>query len=346
MQTDYIIVGCGLAGLSFAQILKQKQKSFVVIDNNQNKASLVAGGLYNPVMLKRFTLAWLADKQIPLAEQFYAEIEKELQISFDEKKPVRRLIHSAEEQNNWFQALDKPKVGQFLSDELIEFNHDQITCEYGLGEVHNSGRLKTQTLISGFIKNLEAHDRYLDQSFDHDQMIIEQDVIRYKNITAKNIVFCEGFGMLKNPFFNYLPLAGNKGELLLIETSVLNIDFILKSNMFFIPLGGQHYLVGATYNREDLSPKPSEKGKSEIEKFLKRMLGDDYKVIEQRAGIRPTVKDRRPLVGTHPKHPKLALLNGMGSRGVLIAPYTAQILFDHLEFGKVIPEEMNLKRFN
>ena len=116
--------------------------------------------------------------------------------------------------------------------------------------------------------------------------------------------------------------------------------------MFLIPLENDEYLVGATYNRFDKSDEPTDEGRLEIEKHLIRLIGENYEVIGQRAGVRPTVKDRRPLVGVHPVHPKLAVLNGLGSRGVLIAPYAAQILFDHLENGKDIPEEMNISRFN
>ena len=34
---------------------------------------------------------------------------------------------------------------------------------------------------------------------------ISSNGIKYKGVSAKTIVFCEGFGVLQNPFFNYLP---------------------------------------------------------------------------------------------------------------------------------------------
>jgi glycine oxidase len=40
------------------------KKKIVVIDNNQNASSKVAGGLYNPVILKRFTAVWNAQEQL------------------------------------------------------------------------------------------------------------------------------------------------------------------------------------------------------------------------------------------------------------------------------------------
>ncbi len=42
------------------------------------------------------------------------------------------------------------------------------------------------------------------------------------------------------------------------------------------------------------------------------------------AGVRPTVKDRRPLIGTHPMHSQLHVLNGLGTRGVMLGPAMAK----------------------
>ena len=61
--------------------------------------------------------------------------------------------------------------------------------------------------------------------------------------------------------------------------------------------------------------------------------------------IRPTIKDRRPLVGTHPIHPNLAVLNGLGTRGVMIAPTAAKQLYNYLENGVDVDKEYSILRF-
>ena len=58
MKVDYIIVGSGLAGIAFCEQLKAHNKTFFVFDNGSQQSSLVAGGLYNPVILNRFTKVW------------------------------------------------------------------------------------------------------------------------------------------------------------------------------------------------------------------------------------------------------------------------------------------------
>jgi len=68
-------------------------------------------------------------------------------------------------------------------------------------------------------------------------------------------------------------------------------------------------------------------------------------VVNQLAGIRPTVTDRRPLVGQHPKYKNLYVLNGFGSRGVLIAPFASLQLLNSIETGSTIHSEMDISRF-
>ena len=63
---DYLIVGLGLAGTSLCEQLETTDKTFKVGNDSSQVSSIVAGGLYNPVILKRFTMAWLAKEQLAL----------------------------------------------------------------------------------------------------------------------------------------------------------------------------------------------------------------------------------------------------------------------------------------
>ncbi len=84
MKVDYIIVGLGLAGLAFVEELIAAKKSFLVFEDDSQTSSLVAGGVYNPVILKRFTPVWNAQAQLKVALPFYKSIEEKLNISIDE----------------------------------------------------------------------------------------------------------------------------------------------------------------------------------------------------------------------------------------------------------------------
>ncbi len=345
-KIDYIVVGCGLAGIAFCEQLRKHHKSFLLFDDGSQQSSLVAAGMYNPVILKRFSEVWMANEQLRIAKPFYVSLEKLLNVQIDYKFRLLRRFSSIEEQNQWFSAMDKPKLEPFLSGNLVKNNNPYIDAPFGFGEVLHSGRIDTNTLIENYLFILEKNKLLKRNKFDHQKLDVHKSLIEYENIQASNIVFCEGFGMKKNPYFNQLPLNGTKGEVLTIDAPSLNMDFALKSSVFIIPEGNHKYAVGATYNWVDKTHIITEDAKKELTEKLKSFLLCDFKVVNQVAGIRPTVKDRRPLVGTHTKHKKVHILNGLGTRGVMIAPYIAEELFNHIEIGKPINPEIDITRFS
>ena len=344
-KVDYIVVGSGLAGIMFCDVLMQYNKTFLVVDDGSQKSSMVAGGLYNPVVLKRFTPVWKSKEQLALALPRYKSLEEKLSVKLDYKVSVYRLFASIEEQNNWFQASDKIGLSEYIEPEIHQIENQSIKSGFGFGKVLHTGRIDTNALIGSFKKELLNNNQLIEISFDYDTIQFNNDSVIYKNTEAKQIVFAEGFGLKQNPFFNYLPLNGTKGELLIIDSPKLNIDFVVKSGVFLIPLGEHKYIVGATYEWEDKSNTITQKGKDELLSKLKTFLKCDFNMVNQVAGIRPTVVDRRPLVGQHHEHKQLYVLNGLGTRGVMIAPYVAQKLFDFIDKGTPLESEIDINRF-
>ncbi|HEY5689687.1 MAG TPA: FAD-binding oxidoreductase [Yeosuana sp.] len=345
MQVDFIVIGSGIAGISFCEQLRAYHKTFVVFDDHSQQSSSVAGGLYNPVVLKRFTPVWRSKEQLEIALQTYHTFEREFDVKVDYKVPVLRKFSSLEEQNDWFTASDKPNLSEYLSVNLIKNNNKNINASFGFGEVLQTGRIDVKVLMDTYKKFLLKESRFFETKFKYDELIVFNDFLQYGDIQAKNIVFTEGFGINKNPFFKDLPLLGTKGELLTIHAPDLKIDFVLKGPVFLIPIGHDNYIVGATYNWEERTHKITLKAKDELLTKLNTMIACSFKVIDQVAGIRPTVKDRRPLVGQHPVYQNMFVLNGLGTRGVMIGPYVAKQLFNHIEFGIPLEAEIDIKRF-
>lgn len=345
MKVNYIIVGCGLAGIAFCEQLRAHKKSFIVFDNQSQQSSYVAAGMYNPVILKRFSEVWKSRDQLKLANPFYKTLEHLLQVKLDYKLKIYRRFASVEEQNTWFTATDNPNLEPFLSSKLITNTNKFIDAPFSFGEVLEGGRIDTIQLITSYKKYLKSNDQLRNVPFFYEQLEVSGESVNYQDIIADKMVFCEGFGLKQNPFFNYLPLNGTKGELITIKAPDLKIDYALKSSVFVIPEGDDLYSVGATYNWVDKTNMPTSNGKEELIQKLKQFLKCDFEVVNHVAGIRPTVKDRRPLVGNHPSHKNLYLINGLGTRGVMIAPYVAKALFNTIENGMALSSEIAINRF-
>nr|WP_315196048.1 FAD-dependent oxidoreductase [uncultured Flavobacterium sp.] len=344
-MVDYIIIGTGLAGISFCEVALLHEKSFLVFNNDSQNSSKIAGGLYNPVILKRFSEVWQAQEQLELMADFYSNLSNRIHEKFDFKIPILRKFFSIEEQNNWFAASDKKALAPFLSTSLCFNKYEGIDSPFGYGEVLQTGFVDTALLVSKYQEYLESLNLLKSESFEYDALIIEEDRILYKNLEAKHIVFAEGFGLHANPFFNELPLDGTKGELFVIKASDLKLDVIVNTSVFILPLGNDLFKVGATYNWKDKTDLPTEEGKKELIDRIKEIISCEFEIIEHYAGVRPTVRDRRPLVGTHNNYKNVHVLNGLGTRGVLLGPAMAKALFDNIENDIPLDKEIDIKRF-
>lgn len=342
---DYIIVGRGLAGISFAETAFVNHKTFMVIADESQNSSNVAGGIYNPVIVKRLSMPTGAAAHIDFIKPFYAGIEQRLAIKFDYKIPLYRKFSSVEEQNDWFAATDKPGLSVFLSPQIIHKQYQYLPSPFGFGEVLHTGYADTALLVDSYKAFLAKNNLLIHESFDYNSLEIHDSHILYKGIMAKNIVFAEGFGVHANPFFSNLPLAGTKGELLLIRAPLLKLDAIINAGVFILPVGNDLYKVGATYEWTDKTSLPTAAAKAELLQKLDGLITCDYEVIAHFAGVRPTTKDRKALIGTHPKHKRIHLLNGLGTRGVMLGPPMAKQLFDFIEHGIEPDPAVNLSRF-
>ncbi|MFV8268397.1 NAD(P)/FAD-dependent oxidoreductase [Flavobacterium sp. GT2N3] len=342
---DYLIVGSGLAGISFAEVALRHDKSILVLDNDSQNSSKIAGGLYNPVILKRFSEVWQAQEQLALMNEFFAILEEKLNCKVDFKTPILRKFFSVEEQNNWFAASDKVTLAPFLSTTLISKKYVGIDSPYGYGEVLQTGYVDTALLLNKYRDYLKNNNWFQKESFDYSALQTVSDGIRYKDIHAKHIIFAEGFGMHANPYFNSLPLDGTKGELFIIKAPELDLDVIVNTSVFILPLGNDLFKVGATYNWKDKTDVPTEEGKTELMARIKEIITCDFEIVEHFAGVRPTVKDRRPLVGTHQNQQAIHILNGLGTRGVMLGPAMAKALFENIEHQVPLNKEIDITRF-
>jgi glycine oxidase len=344
-MVDYLIVGAGLAGISFAELAINNGKKVIVFENNSQNSSLIAGGLYNPVILKRFSEVWDASNQLQEMTEFYASLKNRFSNTFDTKMPIYRKFFSIEEQNNWFLASDKSSLAPFLSTTLQFAKFDGIDAPFGYGEVLHTGYVDTALLLEHYRGYLRKEGLLLMEEFDYAAITFQEGGIDYKGVKSKHIIFAEGFGLHQNPYFNFLPLDGTKGELFVIKAPTLNIDVIINTSVFILPLGDGFFKVGATYNWKDKTDLPTEEGKKELIERIQEIIDCDFEVVQHFAGVRPTVRDRRPLVGTHDSYPQLHILNGLGTRGVMLGPSMAKVLYEHIEYQTPILAEINWMRF-
>jgi glycine/D-amino acid oxidase-like deaminating enzyme len=344
---DYLIVGQGLAGTSFAWHLDGLGKKILIVgDASLPSSSKVAAGIFNPLTGKKLVKTWLADDLFPYANEFYTGMEKELHCELLHLAPIYRPFRSIEEQNTYLAQTADPGISKYISQAANATDlSDYVHAEFGGLEVIRSGWVDLPLLLvkarDYFIKN----DQYVDTLFDVSDLQIENDSVTWKNISFGKVVFCQGFMALQNDFFNWLPFTPVKGQILEIATESAVKPYIINQGVFMLPVSEHVCRVGATYSWDPLDWEATESATEELESKLKTLIKIPYSIRSATAGIRPSAKDRRPLIGIHPEHDNIILFNGLGTKGVTLAPFFANQLVQHLENGKELNPLVNIKRY-
>ena len=345
MKVDTLIVGFGISGLNYAEQLRQHNKSFIVISPLHESASLLAAGIINPFVLKRFNPVWKSEAFLNFALPTYKNLENLVGEKVFHNLPIYRILNNIHEQNEWRVAASKPQLEKYLKAQLISpERQSQIRAPFNFGQVIQSARVDNKRLLKHYIKKI-IPDQFLVEKLDYKLLVVQKKFLQYKNIKAKKIVFCEGFHSHKNPYFKYLPLIGSKGEILTIRCESLTEKIIFKGPIFLSPIGGHKFWVGATFDREDKTTNTTQKGKEWLCSKLNQFLKLPFQILDHNAQIRATVIDRRPLLGQHPQYDNLFILNGVGTRGVLMSPLLSYWLFDFIENKTKLSTEVDIKRF-
>ena len=345
-----MIVGLGIAGLNLCHQLEKAGKSFLVIDNcPSNSASLIAGGVYNPSGLKRKIKSWYIDRLTAVLAPTYREIEAKLGTSFlHDDFPILKPISSPHELTEWNAAINEGRIAPYVN-ELSQERPDGPFQLNVVGSViiQHGGFLNMPTAIHAYREHLRSKNLFLEESFNYYEITESPTGVHYKDIAADRIIFCEGRYISSNPFFSWIPMKPTKGQMLTVRVNpTLAPEKIYNQQFYMFPTAEKDiFRLGATYDWNDLNEEPTESAKEELISKVRKALNIEMEVLEHQAAIRPNVNDRRPVLGSHPENKNLLLFNGMGSKGVMLAPYFAKELVDHIYNGTPLDQEADLNRF-
>ncbi|MGV3613646.1 MAG: NAD(P)/FAD-dependent oxidoreductase [Fluviicola sp.] len=339
-----LIVGSGVAGICLTHELLRAGCDVELIDNGKNASSVVAAGIINPLVFRRMTLSWRVSELIPFALKTYREIEHRTGTSFFHPLAIRRLFASEQELEFWKKKQALPEFSDYmetLTEEDLNFPLEQNT--FGTGRVKRASYIDTDAFIQANRIHFHTAGILSEENFNQEELDPESAI--YKGNNYDYIVFAEGKDAKYNPLFGYLPLQQTKGELLTIQSANMYAAESLNRKCFLLPLGNQQFKVGSTYAWDTDDTIPTEEGKQAIMENLKSISNERYEIVEHKAGVRPTVPDRRPLLGKHPEFPKMVIANGLGTKGYMLAPLLMHELVNHLLKGTEIDPESHINRF-
>ena len=346
-KTEFLIVGQGLAGTMLAFELIDRGVDFRIVSSpNKSKASVVAAGMINPLVFKRMTKSWMVDDLLPFMQRRYRQLEVLLNDTFYFQKQILKPL-SEQETELWRKKKHQPKFETYIGEILESPPVEGISDAFAYGLVNGAGYVN----LKHFLEKAEAF--FLEKGllfFNEVQTNTSSGKVFMKDssdVLAERIVFCEGYHLHSNSLFSFVKMNPAKGEVLLIAATGLSENYILNKKAFVLPVGNGRFKVGSTYEWDDLSERTTEKGKESILERLDALLTVDYTIEDHWAGIRPTIADRRPVLGQHPQFQNLYVFNGLGTKGVMLAPYFAKEMCNLLTTNNYkLAEEVRIERFS
>lgn len=344
MSQKALIVGAGLAGTCMAHQLLDQGVEIELIDTGINHSSAIAVGLVNPMVFRRMNQSWRLDEFLPEAKAFYLQIEQRLACSFFHPIVIRRFFSSEQERRLWLEKSQLLDYANYL--EKItpqdEQNTDAINT-YGSGRVKNAFWINALEWVAQNSAYFKGKEQLILGEFDAQKW--HPQTRKYDGKSYDFVVFCMGYHQKEEPTFAYLPLQQTKGQTLLIESLQINNQESLNRKCFVLPYGNGRFRVGATYEWNNSTLNSTPEAKMQLEQNLAALGTYHYHILEQNAGVRPTVLDRRPLLGEHPKWRGVYILNGLGTKGYMMAPTLARELAEHILNNKPLHPETAISRF-
>ena len=284
----------------------------------------------------------MIDEIMPFAQNAYGELGTDLNITAIEQKNIIDFFPTPQMRLAFLHRYAKDN--QYLSIPSgqtkwkTHFNDD-----FGFGEINSCLLVNIPAILPAYRSWLG--DSLRDEVFDITLLQFNKEIVQYKDITAQSIIFCDGSAGVNNPYFNLLPFAPNKGEILWIECKDLPATHIFKSGINLVPWKEHIFWAGSSYEWEFQHQFPSESFRNRTVAHLERWLKVPFKLIDHKASIRPATLERRPFAGFHPVHKNLGIFNGMGTKGCSLSPFFAKQFVDSIVKGIPIQPDVDIARF-
>lgn len=342
-----LIVGGGLAGSILALEAYNRRIDFTwMVSKKIPSASMAAYGMCNPVHFRNMVPAWRAADLYPIAKDFFNQAGTSMQARFSTPMPVHHLVADPVEFVQWRQNTESTLLWQYTSGDRQVDILPQVNARYsGSVLIHDAFFVDIPALVK--TAPVFFNDHVIEGDFNARELEQRSNTWIYQGYTYSSVVFAEGRYGASNLFFSQVPFNVCKGQVILVKIPGLNLSQAIHKKVVLVPVGNEHFICGATYEWDDLTDQPTEQGKNELTLALDDIIGEKYtyQVVAQKAGVRPTISDRRPLAGWHPKYPGIGIFNGLGTRGLLVGPAVAIEFLDNLQMSNPISAEWDVGRF-
>lgn len=322
MRPDLCILGQGLAGTLLAWELERAGIPFVIVDaGHAASSSRVAAGIINPITGRRLVKSWRIDALRPLAEAAYRALEAELGVGVWRAMRVRRAFRDGRERRIFAEKQARGELAPFAGD----------GDDTGFW-IEGAARVDTGALLIAARARWRAKGWLREERADGATALAAHGLV----IDCTGAAGARGGGV---------PWEFSKGEILTLATDGLDPEVIVNAGHWLLPTGPGAAKVGATHEPGATDTTPTPAARALLETSARELGARDFHVTAHEAGVRVNLPDKHPVAGRWPGEPRRGVINGLGAKGVLLAPMLARQWVNHLTEGVPFDAEIDVARF-
>lgn len=361
--------------------IRRNRRVAMVDQPTPSTSSRVAAGLITPITGNRLASSWDFQSFFSSANLFYPYAQSNSHTTFWSPKPALRIFITQEEselfERKW-EYIDESSLSEIqqcgiTAKRLPPSYFNPINAPFGGFSMEPAARLDTDAFLNATHSYLHQRQSFFNAHINlHSDVIATQDGFEFPSLKIQSQYLCLALGAAPCPtnLFPSIPLHPARGDILeILLPTPLNslaqysptppLDSVIHRDAWLVPLANNSFLLGATYDRHSLDPTTdSTAGLLARRELLNRInrwfttpcsspsnhMIDESSIQYHRAAVRPASYDRHPLIGPHPNNTNLLCFNGLGSKGSLMAPKLASILWDSILNRTPIPKNLHWNR--
>ena len=352
IEYDYVIIGTGIAGCSIAHFLQNT--NILLIDKNDNiskGASGAAGAFLSPQIGRNNDFKNLVNKSLLFSVNFYTK-------HFPQDIKTKGIIKI-------------PKNDEFkIKFELYKTHNDFRYKKIKNGYFFDIGsKVDPVRICENLSKNCDKKFNYEVKTIEY----INDTWVLNDEIKATKLIITSGasIDLIKEAYFDIRKIWGQKIEISTSSNILNNYHKECSISSSFKMQNSSKYKmsIGASHHREIYNDSLKKKDTIkllELANDIKKL--NDVKVIDIKVGARASSIDYFPIYGeiinakaTLEKYPclrngrkiknenftrfkNLYVLNGLGGRGFVLAPYLAQELVNFIQNNKKLNDFITTDR--
>jgi glycine oxidase len=351
-----LIIGQGLCGSHLALEAIRRGAHVTVVDFGRGlPSSRIAAGLLNPAAGRRFTMNESTWQQWRIALHVYRYWERKWQIPLLQQRRMWRLIRDEQEKHHYEKRREFLPAQVMMSREA-QFPHpDQLPEHWKSQEGIQQNPiylLQIPSFLDQCTHEIETKGTFVRDWFSFSELSLEGELPCWNGEEYDYVFMAEGAMLSGQSPFGWVPLVVSKGKIVRFPTPPLDVskEWVLNSGYWYFcrdneallgstgDAGVVRSLVDAIMREEHANDSTSQD--ADIQPLLKTYGLDETKLQDAQqvlVGYRPRTRDNQPLAGFHPRHQRVAILNGTGGRGGILAPFLAMRLFANIEHGMPLP---------